>query len=252
VELLVYSLVRDKQWKQAERQLQDLLHDCPGNADLWRMLAHIRSEQDDLLGAASALELACDIGHAGAKEWRDLASMYAAAGVPLMAVRAMRKGIGSSPEPEHCWRMGRLYADALRTDKALKWMNKALASKNNPDWLLAKAQMLYAHQHYDHCRKAAIAAAESHPDVRGKAWMLAGYAAWQKQDWQAAKKAFVLAEKIQETASRAAACLQTVNRILDSEHKIRMADSDSGRPQMDSAAASGLGQGLQRSRDQHS
>lgn len=252
VELLVYSLIQDRQWRQAENQLRNLLHDRPGNADLWRMLAHIRSEQGDLLGAASALELAYDIGHAGAKKWRDVASMYASAGVPMMAVRAMRKGMGESPEPEHCWRMGRLYAQALRIDAAVEWMDKALARERRPGWLLEKAQMLYSHQRYAHSREAATAAAKAYPEVRGEAWMLAGYAAWQKQDWQTAKEAFALAAKVEETASRAAACLQTMNRILESQHKIRMADSSSGRPRMGSDAETGERAGVNQNRDHHS
>ena len=240
VKLLVYSLLQDGKWKQAADHVQRLIRRRPNDSTFWKLLAHIRSQQDDLLGAASALDLAYHLSRPGKKKWRDLASMYAAAGVPLMAVMAMHKGLEDTPDPEHCWRMGRLYAQALRTDRAVEWMNRALSGKDNPSWHLDKANLLYTHERYARCREAAIEAAGSSPQLRGRAWLLAGYAAWQEQDWRGAKEAFSRAQKVEETAAQASACLQTVKRILESERKVRLAGDHTGLSRTDSTAAMGF------------
>jgi tetratricopeptide (TPR) repeat protein len=230
VELLVYSLVQAKKWDQAEDRLQQVLSQRPANWKLWQLLAHVRSQQDDMLGAASALELAYDLKEPDKKKWRDLASMYAAAGVPLMAVKAMDKGLGHEPDAQHCWRMGQLYAQALRIDEAVKSMDRALAGKDDPAWHLDKARLLYTHERFAQCREAARQAVEAGSEQQGEAWMLAGYAAWQEQDWDGARQAFARAKKSKRTASRAASCLQTVERILESERKIRLADVQTKLP----------------------
>lgn len=230
VELLVYSLVHAKKWDQAEDRLQHVISQRPDNFKLWQLLAHVRSQQDDMLGAASALELAYDLKEPDKKKWRDLASMYAAAGVPLMAVKAMDKGLGDEPDARHYWRMGQLYAQALRIDEAVKWMDRALAVKDNPDWHLDQARLLYTHERFARCREAARQAVETGSEQQGEAWMLAGYAAWQEQDWDGARQAFAQAKKSKQTASRAATCLQTVERILESERKIRLADVQTKLP----------------------
>ena len=169
--------------------------------------------------------------------------MYAAAGLPLVAVKALHHGLAENPEPEHCWRMGRLYAEALRVDAAVQWMDRALARKDNPEWRLEKARLLYAHERYAQSRKAAVQAAKTDFQQQGQAWLLAGYAAWQEQDWIGAKNAFARAERIEETASRAASCLQTVERILESAHKIRLAGAQRGLPSMDTDVADNVNAG---------
>ncbi|MGM0760976.1 MAG: tetratricopeptide repeat protein [Thermodesulfobacteriota bacterium] len=230
VELLVYSLVHERKWNQAESRLQHVVSQRPTDWKLWQLLAHVRSQQDDMLGAASALELAYGLNEPGKKKWRDLASMYAAAGVPMMGVKAMRKGLGDDPDAQHCWRMGQLYAQALRIDQAVKWMDRALVGKDKPDWHLDKAHLLYTHERFAQCREAARQAAETGCEKKGEAWMLVGYAAWQEQDWHGARQAFTRAENTEDTASRAASCLQTVERILKSERKIRLADVQTKLP----------------------
>jgi tetratricopeptide (TPR) repeat protein len=252
LELLVYALIQEEKWIQAENRVHSLLSKRPNDPRLWQLLAHVRSQQKDLLGAASALELAYDLDQPEKKKWRDLASMYAAAGVPLMAVQAMQRGLEESPQPGHCWRMGRLYAQALRIDHAVQWMDKALSRKDNPEWHLEKADLLYAHEQYDRCREAAIRAAESSSGLRGRAWLLAGYAAWQAQDWIQAKEAFSRARQVEETAARAAACLQTVERILKYEQGSRLADSHSALPGMPRPAQSGASTRSEQRPQQHS
>jgi len=223
VELLVYSLVRLQEWERAEARLQVLIDRRPNTSKLWELLASVRSRQDNTLAAASALEVAYAIDHPGKKKWRDLASMYAAADVPLMAVKALGNSLADNPGPEQCWRMGRLWVQALRIDQGIEWMDRALSQAEKPKWYLDKAHVLYSHGRYSLCRKSAIQAAKLDTELRGDAWMLVGYAAWQEQDWQGAKKAFAQAKEVQETASRAASCLQTMEQILKSEQEIRLA-----------------------------
>jgi tetratricopeptide (TPR) repeat protein len=238
VELLVYSLVRDKQWKQAERRVQSLIDRRTGDPELWQLLAHVRSQQGNILGAATALQLAYRLNEPGKMKWRDLAGMYAAAGVPLMAAKAMHKGLNQDPRSEDCWRLGRYYADALRIEKAVQWMDKALKQKDDPEWQMEKAHFLYAHGRYAQCREAALQAAGTGSE-QGEAWMLAGYAAWQDQNWQKAKSAFVQAKKRPQTAVRASSCLQAVQQILDSEQKIRMVKMQNGDPGRENVSARG-------------
>ncbi|MFO7802477.1 MAG: tetratricopeptide repeat protein [Desulfovermiculus sp.] len=235
VELLVYSLVRLQKWDRAEARLQDLIDRRPNTCKLWELLASVRSRQDNILGAASALEVAYAIDHPGKKKWRDLASMYAAADVPLMAVKAMRNSLADNPGPEECWRMGRLWVQAMRIDQGIEWMDRALAQTEKPKWYLDKAHVLYSHGRYSQCREAAIRAAELESKLRGEAWMLAGYAAWQEQDWQGAQEAFARAKEVKETASRAASCLQTMEQILNSEQEIRLAGNSLSLEQKDPA-----------------
>ncbi len=223
VELLVYSLVRLQKWERAEVRLQVLIDRRPNTCKLWELLAFVRSRRDNILGAASALEVAYAIDHPGKKKWRDLASMYAAADVPLMAVRALRKSLTDNPGPEDCWHMGRLWVQALRIDQGIEWMDQALGQAEKPKWHLDKAHVLYSHGPYAQCRDSGIRSAQLDPGLRGEAWMLAGYASWQEQDWRGAKKAFARAKEVKETASRAASCLQTMEQILSSEQEMRLA-----------------------------
>jgi len=238
VELLVYSLVRNKQWKQAEPRVQTLLARRTDDSDLWQLLAHVRSQQGNILGAATALQVAYSLNEPGKMKWLDLAGMYAAAGVPLMAANAMHKGLNQEPGPEDCWRMGRYYADALRIEKAVQWMDKALNQKDDPEWQMEKAYFLYVHGRYAQCREAALQAAGT-GSKQGEAWMLAGYAAWQEQNWLEAKSAFAQAKKREQTAVRAASCLQSVQQILDSEQKIRMLEMQTGESDRKNISATG-------------
>ena len=127
ITLLTYSLVQDKQWEQAETLMHGLLQKKPQAAHLWRLLAHVRLEQDDLLGGASALYVAYSLNPPLPKKWQDLASLYASARVPLMAVQVLQGHKGDKLSAALCWQMGQLYAQALRLKSALDWMDRALA-----------------------------------------------------------------------------------------------------------------------------
>jgi tetratricopeptide (TPR) repeat protein len=122
--------------------VQSLIDRRTGDPELWQLLAHVRSQQGNILGAATALQLAYRLNEPGKMKWRDLAGMYAAAGVPLMAAKAMHKGLNQDPRSEDCWRLGRYYADALRIEKAVQWMDKALKQKDDPEWQMEKAHFL--------------------------------------------------------------------------------------------------------------
>lgn len=173
--------------KKAETLLARFLKQNPNDAQSWKLLAQVRMQTENYNSAAAALEIAQELEKPDRKDREELAELYLYINLPLRAMHLLEQVYGSSPSAGQCEKLARIAQQAHREDRALHFLDKAIAQHPAPQYYLEKGKIFYrqgqwhqAMQHLENCIRL-------DPDVSA-ARLLMGYCAMEKGEYENAQK----------------------------------------------------------------
>jgi len=216
-----------KDWKHAEKWAKIFLDKQPGQAKYWRLLAQMRLDREEYKSAVSALEIAYRLKKAQSSEWAELGDLYMYLNAPLMAIRCLKTAYGKDIPHKQKIKIARIYARTQRFDKGIEYLNKAYKAKPDPQLLFEKGRMLYDAMEY----KKAIAALEecTQKDPKfGQAYILAGFAAWNMNDFVKARSSFAGAStlpKFRTQANDAVTVLDDLMAAMSEKAELKSIDN---------------------------
>ncbi len=216
VELLIHTSVRQKDWDAAKMWLYRILEDKPRDNQYWKLLAQVYLHQGEYRQAASALEIAYTYHPPKSAAWEELASIYSYLNLPLKAAESLDKAYGQDKSGQQWVKMGKLYAHAYRYEKAIDCFEKAIKIKPTASLYLKKGRLCYQAGFY----KRAIDALEKTLDLnpeQGEAFILLGYAAWQRKDWELARSAFDAARGFPKYRQQAKDSINSLEFVIQAE-----------------------------------
>lgn len=206
-----------KRYGQARPIVARLLAREPGQSDLWHLAAELNLRAKKYGQAAAALEVAYRLDPPSPSGWRQLASLYQAAGVPHRAAAYLSRAAGDRPSAGDLEKLAKVYLGGHYLDQALTAARQAARARPTAQRWALVGRIHLVRSDYAQALPAFQRAAKI-GDPQGRYSMAAGYCAWQLDRLGAAEKAFAqamrLAGKDQTRAREAARALKAVREHL--------------------------------------
>lgn len=197
-----------------------LSRQTPCQARWWKALVHIRLSRGDYSKALEDLIIYGFLTPLTQQEKKLFADLSLQLNLPARAAGIYETMLGETAAKENCSgrdkevvnRLVTAYRQSGREDKALALLNRFDPRANNPEFLLLKGDLLYETKDYKAADKAFRAAAQKNCSRKGKAWLMAGYAAWQYNDLIASRSAFEQAAHFKRHRKDALAAIAQLNK----------------------------------------
>ncbi|MCF8033935.1 MAG: tetratricopeptide repeat protein [Desulfarculaceae bacterium] len=208
-----------KQPRQAEAVVKRLLAGWPDDAALWQLAASLATMRQDYPAAAACLAVAYRLEPPAPEGWRRLGELYRAAGAPLVAARYYLKYLGARPlTPKEMDRLASLFRQGHDLVQARAWAAKAAKAQASAKRWARVGRLAMEQKDYQAARRAFADAAKLN-SRGGRNWLMAGYAAWQGEELQQAvrdfAKAMEQAKAKSTTAKEAARGLKAVRQMIE-------------------------------------
>ena len=176
--------------KKALEYVNRLILEYPQESKWWKGLAHLHLRENRYSPALVAMIIKGFLEPLTTQEQKIVADLNMAVDIPAQAVRFYEKIAGKEPDPNMAYSISQGYIRLHRPEEALKYADRGLAKdRSNKRLLLLKGHLLYELERY---REAAavfekVALKETNP---GRAWLMAGYSAWNIKDIDRTRRAF--------------------------------------------------------------
>jgi tetratricopeptide (TPR) repeat protein len=115
--------------------------------------------------------------------------------IPVKAATVYEAIIKETPDKRLLQKLVTAYLKLDRSEKALEQLNHFGSATKDPELLMLKGDLFYGLKRFNDANNAYRRAAQADFRQAGRAWLLAGYAAWQTNDLRASRHAFENAAK---------------------------------------------------------
>lgn len=214
IRLTVHALFESGRGSEAESLLLDYLTISPQEAGYWRLLAKLYLEREQYARACSALEICYRISPPSRSDMEQLASLYHYRNAPLLAAAALKSAYGRTPDRDQALKVAALLASAGRTTQAVAYLD---ANLKNGQGALEKGKVLYRGRRFKEA-ETAFRALLSRLDLPEARFYLA-LCAWERTDWEAARREFRRIAGLKAFRTRTSAFLAVLEELdrADSE-----------------------------------
>lgn len=210
-EILLYQYLQLEMRADALAYARRLTRTAPHIAKWWKALAHIQLSADQHLDALAALTIYGFLVPLSDNEKQLLADLNLQVGVPVNAAplyeELLQKETGDSILPQ----LVTAYRQLGRPEAALAHLEAAGVAMD-ADLLLLKGELLFSLKRYAEAAEICRRSAEHNHRQEGRAWLMAGYAAWQINDIPASRDAFTQAANYRQSKKAARAALRELSQ----------------------------------------
>ena len=189
-EILLYQYLQLDMQPKALAYALELTRENPAFAKWWKALVHVRLNSGNYKDGLVAMIVYGWLTPLTDQERRLLADLHLQLGIPAKAAPLYETALHHKPNKRLLKNLVLAYQQLDRPEEALKKLEIYKENKNNPELLLLKGDLLYGLKKFDAAANAYRQAAGGKNKQAGRAWLMAGYAAWQAADLQGSHKAF--------------------------------------------------------------
>lgn len=194
-ETLLHLYLQLDMHTQALSYARDLTRENCTMAKWWRALAHVNLSLGNYKEALADLTIYGYLTPLSDEEQRLWADLNLQLDIPVRAVSVYEAMIKEKPDKRLLQKLVTAYQKLDRSEKALEQLNYFGLATNDPELLMIKGDLLYALKRFNDANNAYRRAAQADFRQAGRAWLLAGYAAWQTNDLSSSRQAFERAAK---------------------------------------------------------
>ncbi len=215
-EILLYQYLTLKMDKKALDYARFLTRSHPTEPKWWKALSHIYLQRNLLEQGLSSLIIYSFISPLTSRETTLLGDLYLACDIPLKAAKAYEACLEYEEDSKEIQKkilqITRSYISGCEKEIALKWIEKGLAIKQDPDLLRIKADILFARKEYKkaYTTYGQLSKFKKH---KGLCHLMMGYAAWNEEETQKAKTQFIKASKFKKQRKSAQKALAQIKKI---------------------------------------
>jgi tetratricopeptide (TPR) repeat protein len=164
-------------------------------AKWWRALAHVNLSLGRYKEALADLTIYGYLTPLSAEEQKLWADLNLQLDIPVKAATVYEAIIKETPDKRLLQKLVTAYLKLDRSEKALEQLNHFGSATKDPELLMLKGDLFYGLKRFNDANNAYRRAAQADFRQAGRAWLLAGYAAWQTNDLRASRHAFENAAK---------------------------------------------------------
>ena len=212
-EILLYQYLRMGMEVEAYDYALFLTREAPDNEKWWRGLAHVALARNNYENALVALTVYGYLTPLSPEEKKLFADLSLHVGIPVLAVPAYESAISEKkngqPDRALLQNLVIAYRQMEKSEKAIETIGAFDGHEEDPDLLILKADILYNMEHFSEAAEAYRKAARNASGaLAGRAWLMAGYAAWQTGDLPSAREAFEKAAEFERHQQDAETALE--------------------------------------------
>jgi Tfp pilus assembly protein PilF len=192
-EILLYQYLNSGMERKALDLARSLTLESPAQAKWWKALIQIQLHAGMEKEALASLIVVGFIQPLSREENKLLADLSLRLNVPILATPAYEACLKEKPSKQVLERLVMAYRQLGLPGKALARLEADPATERDPDLLLLQGQMLYELKRFAQAARVFRRAADQDGEQRGRAWLMAGYAAWQTDELSQSRRAFTRA-----------------------------------------------------------
>ncbi len=185
--------------------------DCT-DSKWWKAVVHIQLSRGHYREALSALTIYGYLSPFTMEEKRLYADLNLQLDIPSKASEQYKEIIAGSPDDKTLKNLVTAYRKQDRCREALDLVSEYLTDRENADIMMLKADLLYSLKNYPEAREAYQLAAKMKKQKAGRAWLMAGYAAWQCKDINGSRSAFEMASRDSSNRNAAVSALKELDK----------------------------------------
>jgi len=182
-----------------QREALDLAHtltrQTPTLAKWWKALAHIQLNVEKYEDALMALTIYSFLTPLSMEEKKLLADLNLQLNIPVKAAPLYEACLKEKKDKSMLQQLATAYRQLGKPETALAVINAVDPDSDDADIILLKGELYYSMDKFDQAVAAYEKAARNKGRHVGRAWLMAGYAAWQMNDIATSKDAFAKAAK---------------------------------------------------------
>ena len=212
-EILLYHYLQLDMGQEALALAMELVRQAPEVAKWWKALTHIQLNAGRYEAALAALTVYSFCTPLTMEEKRLLADLNMQLGIPVKAVNDYESLLKDKPEKQLLLHLVQAYRQLGMADNALERIEAFADFEKDTELVLLKADLLYDLKRFDQAAKVYEQAARQNGDHSGRAWLMAGYSAWQIDDIANGRKAFTQATRYKNEKKAADEALLQLARL---------------------------------------
>jgi tetratricopeptide (TPR) repeat protein len=227
-EILLYQYVKLDMRAEALACVRMLTRRTPTIAKWWKALTHIQLNDSQYEEALAALTIYSFLSPLTIDEKQLLADLNLQLGIPVKATPVYEACLQEKPDKKLLQHLVLAYRQLGRPDTALERFDAFQINPEDADLMLLKGELHYQLEQFDKAAVAYRKAARNKGKHVGRAWLMAGYAAWQMDNIAASKKAFAKAREHTRQKRAATAALRQLARVSAQNTHQKMRNNHDG------------------------
>ncbi len=194
-EILLHQYMQLDMQDEALELAHRLTRQTPTLAKWWKALTHIQLTAEHYEDALMALTIYSFLGPLSMEEKKLLADLNLQLNIPAKAAPLYQACLKKKPDKRVLQQLAIAYRQLGQPEAALAAIEAVDPSSADVDTIMLKGELYYSLEKFGPAVEAYQEAARNKGRHVGRAWLMAGYAAWQMNDITASKAAFVKAAK---------------------------------------------------------
>jgi tetratricopeptide (TPR) repeat protein len=189
-EILLHQYLQLNMDEQAQAYALFLTRQSPTRAKWWKALAQVYLQQAKYPPALTALTVYSYLAPLSDQESKLLADLNLQLGIPIKAARLYEEALQAKSDAHLVYHLMVALQQLGQPQQALEALSRFAPDSKDPQLLMLKADLLYGLEQYQAAAQAYRQSAQTTSEQKGRAWLMAGYAALQADDTAASRQAF--------------------------------------------------------------
>lgn len=190
-----------------------LTRENPAEPKWWKARAHLQLNADRIEAALVSFTIYSYLTPLTREERRLMADLSLQVGIPAQAVPLYETDFREKPNRDLLRHLVHGYRQLGEPEKALARLEGFDGTAGDPALLMLKGELLYSLNRYDAAAEVFRRAAAMDHSRKGRAWLMAGYSAWQQNDLPAGREAFLQAARHAPEKKAAAEALRQLEQM---------------------------------------
>lgn len=218
-EILLYQYLQLDMRREAFGYVDRLTGQAPTRARWWKALAHVHLHCEQYKPALTALTVYGYLEPLSTQETTLLADLHLQLGIPVKAAPLYEAVLAEKTDIRLVHNLMLAMERQGQSAQALAMMQRFSPGTRAPELLMLKANLLYNLERYAEAARTYRQTAEIDTRHKGRAWLMAGYAAVQANDLTAGRRAFQKAATFKRHRKAARKALQRLCGTEAGTHK---------------------------------
>lgn len=212
-EILLQQYLQLEMQQEALALVRALTREQPTEVRWWKALAHVHLTDSRYEDALAALVIYSWLGEPTEEEQRLLADLHLQVGIPVKAAPMYAALLQRSPDKRLLQNLVAAYRRLGRPEAGLQQLDQFAGPVSDAEMLMLRGDLLYALGRYDEAAAVYRQAARSNDRQAGRAWLMAGYAAWQNDDLSKSRRDFQRAAGFGDQQEAARLAMRRLDRM---------------------------------------
>ena len=189
-EILLHQYMQLDMQEQARAYALFLTQQAPTRAKWWKALAYVYLQGGNYKPTLTALTVYSYLENPSDQETKLLADLHLQLGIPVKAAPLYETILQKKTDARLLYNLMLALQQLGRPEQALEALQRSALGTNDPNLLMLKADLLYNLERYHEAAQTYRQTAKADSKQKGRAWLMAGYAALQFNDMDAGRHAF--------------------------------------------------------------